>query len=145
MAEAHTSLAKHKNQIERELESVMLTTHTQATQNNKPAPTELLPPPGFLIEDGCLWGTEEKGKVERVGTAMGRGGGFFCGPSAKTDFFDPPTERNSFERLPSFLEGFGRVRIGTECERVDGKGGEERLRRGYSDGRAQWCSRGPVR
>ena len=84
LAEAHASLANHKNQIGRELKAVKLTTHTQATQNNKP-PTELVPPPGILTEDGRPWRKKAEGKVERVGTAMGRGGGLFCGPSAKTD------------------------------------------------------------
>ena len=60
LAEAHTSLAKHKNQIERGIELVKLTTHTQATQNNKTASTELVTPPGFLTEDGRPWGKKEE-------------------------------------------------------------------------------------
>lgn len=53
LTEVHTSVAKHKNRIERELEAVKLTTRTQATQNTKTASTELVPVSGFFSRDGC--------------------------------------------------------------------------------------------
>ena len=81
LAEAHTSLAKHKNQIERELEAAKLTIHAQATQNTKPVSTKLVPASGFFSAGGCPGG-------KKVGDGLTAQTNVF----GKTNLSDPMTE-----------------------------------------------------